>query len=431
MKRIFSICLACVLVLYYSPMCVADWYNSSIESISLLGKVKYNVSKYGDDLETNLIDIKPIITDFNLSNNSVQIKGQADLYNGNTMFYIEGSVFKTYDNNIVCEACDKNGNFDVLFLCLERNCQYNDYILHRGSINVNDLKGVYGLKLYLMKKGTRDIYLLEDINISVENSDNLLNNLPEIDYSSLNWFVNCFAPIQILVSDDEVSPLSEFTANTYTFTDTEVYAIGSDRIYLGFVLCATNVTPALSSQTTFSSGVSYTPTATSTNPAYANSQRAADMFRVSDIEVTALIGQGNYLQSISWGAAGTEAPSLNSSISFGITLSAGVYGVSLNSSPSYYTPITIGSTASICNSGSCSYPNNMPRKAQAMYSGLTFINEGDNASLNVIANKITEATDFFDCYQTNWSFNIYRKNSLGYYALLQSGNVYCTSYFNS
>lgn len=187
----------------------------------------------------------------------------------------------------------------------------------------------------------------------------------------------------------------------------------------------------MTSQTTFSSGVSYTPTATSTNPAYANPQRAADMFRVSDIEVTALIGQGNYLQSLSWGAAGTEAPSLNTSISFGITLSAGVYGVSLNSSPSYYTQITMGSTAVICNSGSCSYPNNMPRKAQAMYSGLTFINEGDNASLNVIANKITEATDFFDCYQTNWSFNIYRKNSLGYYALLQSGNVYCTSYFNS
>lgn len=210
-----------------------------------MGKVKYNVSEYGDDLEIDLIDIKPIITDFNLSNNSVQIKGQADLYDDDTTFCIEGAVFKTYDGNIVCETCDKNGNFDVLFLCLERNCQYNDYILHRGNIDVNDLKGAYGLKLYLMKKGTRDIYLLEDINVGVENSDNLLNTLPEIDYSSLNWFVNCFTPIQILVSDNEVSTLSELTTNTYTFTDTEVYAIGSDRIYLGFVLYATNIPPLI------------------------------------------------------------------------------------------------------------------------------------------------------------------------------------------
>lgn len=432
MKKFISMVLVLTMLLNFSCLCAADGDVISIQSVSLLGKMKHSASEYGDDLEIGLVNIEPTIGEFSFAGDEVWVNGQADFDDTGSSFNIVGTAFKTYDNHIVCDAYDSSGNFDVLFLCVEKRCQYNDYILYRNHNGINDLKGDYGFKLYLMKKGTRDIYLLEDPDVVIPNCDYLLSNLTETGYSSLNWFVNCFSPIQILIDDgDGILPASELTTNTYTFTDTEIYAIGSDRIYLGFVLYATNVTPALTSQTTFSSGVSYSPTATSTNPAYANPQRAADMFRVSDIGVTALIGQGNYLQSISWGAAGTEAPSLNSSISFGVTLSAGAFGVTLDFSPSYYMPITIGSTATICNNSNCSYPNRMPRKAQTTYTGLTFINEGDNASLNTVATKIAEATDVFDCYQTNWTFNIYRKNSSGYYAFLQSGNLYCTSYFNS
>lgn len=436
MKKILVIWLsALIMTSIMSCVCsgaaiVVPGYDE-VNVSSLIGKTNYNVSVYGDNLDSDLVSADPTLNYFYFSGNSVYVNGYVNNGNEDTKFNLQGTAYKTYDDNIVCNVNDTTGNYVVLFLCIEKKTDYNDYILFREPGNIQQLQsGEYGLKIYLQREGTREISLLEDVNVSISNVDNILSTIESTDYSSMNWFVSCFLPISTSdQTENLISPASLVTNNTFTYWDTEVYAIGSDRIYLGIQMIATNTTPPLSSQTTFSSLVEYYPIVSSTNPAYADPQRAADMFRVQNIGVTAMIGQGYYLQYASWNASGYTTPALNMSLNFGISLSYGPLGASLEASPSYYVPVYFGSSTILCGS-TCSYPYSMPRRAQTMYTGLSFANTGDQAGLTVIANNIPEMSNKFDCYQTNWTFDIYKKNPWGIYSYLISDNLYCTSYFN-
>lgn len=428
---VISIIIFCVTSAVYCSAAIDSLEFDEINAQHLMGKTNCNVSLYGDDLEDNMVTNAPVISQFRINDNMIMVNGLVNSWDNNTSFCLQGKVYKTYDGNIVCNASDTTGKYDVLFLCLEKKSDYNDYILLRDREDEQyDLKGDYGLKIYLLRKGTREISILEDTDVKVSNINRILVNAEETDYSCMNWFTNCFIPISSDTNaEDSVSPLSVITTGNFTYWDTEVYAIGSDRIYLGLQILATNTTPPVYDQTTFSCKIEYNPIADSTNPAYANPQRAADMFRVHNIGVVFMIGQGYFLQEAAWGAYGCTTPSLNPSLSFGISLSYGVVGGSISVQPSYYVPVTLGALTDLCGYGS-SYPYSMPRRAQTFYSGLAFANTGDEASLSVRITNIPEISDKFACYQTEWTFDIHKKGAWSGYSYSLSDHVYCTSYFN-
>ena len=237
-------------------------------------------------------------------------------------------------------------------------------------------------------------------------------------------------PYQCCNVEDPISMLSVLTQGTYTYWDTDIYSIGSDLIYLGFQIIATNTTPQISGQTTFSCKIQYYPIASSTNPAYADPQRAADMFRVNNIGVISMIGQGYFLQQATWGAYGYTTPSLDLSLSFGISLSYGALGGSVSAQPSYYVPVYFGTMQDLVGIGS-NYPYAMPRRAQTLYSGLSFANTNNEASLSVVVTDIPVISSKTDIFQTEWTFDVYKKSAWGVYSYSSSDHLYCTSYFNS
>ena len=436
MKKIIGIFITLLVFCITSALycsASADFYGfDEVHAYHLLGKTNYNVSIYGDDLEDNMVTNKPVINEFRIYKNKAIVNGFVDSDNIDTRFCLQGEVYRTYNDHIVCFANDTTGKYDVMFLCLEKKKDYNDYILLRKSGDKQyDQRGDYGLKIYLLRNGTREISILEDTNIIVSNVNKILSQVEETDYSSMNWFTNCFKPLSSSNNgNDSVSPSSELTQGTFTYWDTDVYAIGSDLIYLGFQIIATNTTPPVSGQTTFSCIIQYYPLASSTNPAYAEPQRAADMFRVNNIGVISVIGQGYFLQQASWGAYGYTTPSLNLSLNFEISLSSGVLGGSISAQPSYDVPVYFGAMEDLVKNGS-SYPYSMPRKAQTLYSGLSFANTNDEASLSVVVTDIPVISSKTDIFQIEWTFDIYKKNAWGIYSYSSSDHVYCTSYFNS
>ena len=337
-----------------------------VSDVDVIGKTSVNTSVYGYDLEDNMTVNSPIIDEVTIEDSRIAVSGYIDSNDTSTYFNLSGRVYKTYDGNIVCDAYDESDKYDVVFLCLEKTQQYNDYVLYRDSpIALQNEIGDYGLKIYLMKKGTRDISILEDVDITIDNANQLLEELEETEYSNLNWFTNCFEP----VTDDVASPLSDVTHNYYVYYDSDLYWFGSVYARLGLTLTATNNTPAVGTTgtTLFTANLNHNYNVDASNPSYNNPLRAEGYFRVENIGVEATIGQGYYLQNIAWNGEGASSLSASLSLSAYIGISGRYGGASISISPT---------TVSFQKNNWCNlvtnYVNNntVPRRASTTFTNL-------------------------------------------------------------
>ena len=392
--------------------------GKSVIAENTIGKTNINTSVYGYDLEDNMVEETPNVSSFTIQGSNVNVSGYVNENDLNTAFNLTGAAYKTFDNNIVCNVIDTTGNYDVLFLCLEKGQENNDYILYRNA--GNGVKGDYGLKVYLMKKGTRDISIIEDTNVEIINVQNILDNLEETDYSNLNWFTSCFEPIP------EVEP-ANVTKKEYQFIDTEVYYFGSVQVKLGVILTATNDTPTVSNQASFTSKLQHSYYVYSTNPSYNQPARAEGYFRVENINISSTVGQGYYIQQIHWNGAG--ATTLSASLSLNAYIGYGsIFGgnITLSSSPKSFKK---DNWLNLIDRDATDY--NRPRRADTKYTNLIISTPSHYADFSATITNATNATDKFKCYQTIWSFDITKKNSwAGYSSYKTNQSVTCTSYFS-
>lgn len=398
-----------------------------VSDVDVIGKTSVNTSVYGYDLEDNMTVNSPIIDEVTIEDSRIAVSGYIDSNDTSTYFNLSGRVYKTYDGNIVCDAYDESDKYDVVFLCLEKTQQYNDYVLYRDSpIALQNEIGDYGLKIYLMKKGTRDISILEDVDITIDNANQLLEELEETEYSNLNWFTNCFEP----VTDDVASPLSDVTHNYYVYYDSDLYWFGSVYARLGLTLTATNNTPAVGTTgtTLFTANLNHNYNVDASNPSYNNPLRAEGYFRVENIGVEATIGQGYYLQNIAWNGEGASSLSASLSLSAYIGISGRYGGASISISPT---------TVSFQKNNWCNlvtnYVNNntVPRRASTTFTNLKIATPSHYASFNAYVTNDSYVSSKFKCYQTYWTFDITKKNAwLGYSTDKSGEHLYCTSYFN-
>ena len=394
---------------------------SNIVTNNLIAKTNYNTSIYGTDLEENMVEEKPIITSFSIDNNIISVSGAVDSTDNTTHFCLEGQAYKTFDNNIVCNVTDTTNTYDVIFLCLEKKQEYNDYLLYRNSeSDVTNLMGNYGLKIYLMKKGTRNISIIEDLSIDISNVDNILASLYETDYSNLNWFTNCFEPVP------EAIPYN-VTTREYQFIDSVTYYFGTVAVKLGIILEATNDTPTISNQASFTSKLEHSYYVYSDNPSYNQPARAEGYFRVENLNIETGIGQGYYIQQVHWNGAGDTSSAISGTLNLYIGYGS-VVGGNITFSSAYKTfnrDNWLNLIDSSCNS------NNMPRQVKTEYDGLIISTPSHYADFSATIINSTNAPDKYKCYQTIWKFDITKKGTWGNYSSYRTNqSLTCTSYFS-
>lgn len=396
--------------------------SNQIIANEIIGKTSIDTSIYGDDLEYNMVEESPGISNFSIKDRIVNIVGYVDSNDSNTEFCLTGIAYRTYDNNIVCDAMDSSGKYDVVFVCLEKKQEYNDYILYRDNLNemMNEM-GEYGLKIYLMKKGTRDLSILEDLNVEITNISEILNNLDETDYSKLNWFTYCFLP-----THDESDNIEPYSTNTtsYTYWDDKYY-IGTDTIQLGVKLKATNDTPAVANNTDFTSKLEFEFVIETSNPAYNNPYRGDGHFRIENVKIQALIGQGYYIQHIAWNGDGEGITNLSPSLGVSVGISYGVLGANISISPTTYS-LNKDNTLNLVDS-QCDYNTKMPRQVEIEYDNI--ILSGQRHYLDFLAHVVDndKISEKFKMYQTYWTFDVATK---GYYnfSVVDSNHLYCTNW---
>lgn len=402
----------------------------SVNNVNMLGKTNIDTSIYGYDLEDNMIENTPELNKIQIVDNEITVNGCVDAENKNTDFNLIGTVYKTNDGNIVCDAYDSTNKYDVIFLCLERTQEHNDYVLYRDTPELlSETIGDYGLKIYLMKKGTRDISILEDVNVTIDNQNQLLTNIEQTEYSNLNWFTKCFEPIND-DNNDVPTPISAITQTTYTYCDSELYWFGSTTVELGVVLTATNNTPNVGStgSTLFTSNLNHDYFVYSTNPSYNQPARASGHFRIENIRAEGTIGQGYYLQQIAWNGNGENSISFVS-LSAYIGLSGRFGGASI--SPSFEV-ISFEKDNWYNLVNNFVSPTSVPRMASTSYTNLIISTPNHYASFNAMVtnDNLVPTSDKFKCYQTIWTFDITKKGLWGYSPDKYNQQLYCTSYFN-
>lgn len=422
-KKLLTCTLSMLMLFNVTSFYVSAESGEEILLNELVGKTKFNSSIYGYDLEDNMIVESPDVGSFTINDDIVNVSGFVDTTDSNTSFNLVGTAFKTYDNNIVCNVVDTTNKYDVIFLCLEKKQEHNDYILYRNSSeDIEEYMGDYGLKIYLMRKGTRDISILEDLDVQIPDLSSTLVDLEETEYSNLNWFTYCFEPIP--EESASVMP-TNVTTTRYTYWDSDTYFFGSVTASLGIKLTATNDTPNVSNTTNFTSKLEHEYLVNASDSSYNNPLRAAGYFRVEDIGIEATVGQGYYLQQVRWNASG--ASTISSSKSLNLSIGYGLAGYTVSATTRSFKK---ENWLNLVNS-ECVYYSNMPRHANTEYDDLIISTPSHYADFSAIVVNIPEYTDKFKCYQTKWTFDITKKNFWAGYSTVKSNQyLYCTSYFS-
>lgn len=423
-RKFLSLTLAVIMCLVLKENYVFADNGESIAVSGLEGKTGINVSVCGDDLEKNMVDEAPLVTSFTFAGNAVNVCGCVDLNDKNTEFSLSGTAYRTYDNNIVVDAADTNNKYDVVFLCLEKKQEYNDYILHRDDLrSISDQMGEYGLKIYLMEKGTRNISIMEDLDVEIPNIYSILSVLDETGYSKLNWFENCFAPITD--SEDNIEPYA-VTHGEYTYWG-DAYFIGSGvRIQMGIKVKGTNDAPAFTNKTSITSKMEIEYLIKASDPAYNNPARAEDEYQITNIKIKSSIGQGYYLQRVMWNGSGIGSISVGSSLSLSVGISKGAFGADISFSPNL-RDFKKENWVNLVNS-ECDGNLKMPRVAETKYDNITLrhLDHYLDFCADVVNN--TNISEKFKAYSVCWTFDVQQKGLWGYSSVEKSKEMICVNW---
>lgn len=426
--KAISISMSALLFLTVSKGFIYAKSENQIILNKIEGKTSINASIYGDDLEKNMVNEHPSISVFTLNNNNVTVSGFINTDDKDTAFVLSGIAYKTYDNNIIFDAVDINNKYDVIFLCLEKKQEYNDYILHRDDLSIVSSKmGDYGIKIYLMEKGTRNISIIEGLNVEITNIESALSNIKETEYSRLNWFENCFEAKKDENSNNNIDTLSTHTTE-YTYWGDSYYLGSSNvKIQMGIKLVATNDTPSFTNGTFFASKLELKYVIKASDPAYNNPARVEDEYRVKNVKVQASVGKGYYMQSVWWNGSGYGSIGASVALSLSVGISYGALGASISVSPNI-REFQKDNWLNLVNS-ECDGYLKMPRKVETKYDNITLGLQSHYLDLSTYVVNNTKISEKFKAYALVWTFDVLKKGAWGYNSVVESKELYCTDFF--
>ncbi|MCM3619809.1 hypothetical protein M3936_19750 [Sutcliffiella horikoshii] len=237
---------------------------------------------------------------------------------------LDGELFVSrHSNNLaIGELTDKTGNFEVLYFGIDAREDKSKTL----SFN-NSMKSAKNLvKIYLLKKDTKDFYYFEIDKPSFLDGTYFegnfeLNNNKEAAFELENWYTKALEPIDFTVeevieednlSSDEFSILntrrSTYTSRNYTATYTVLGEYVFERIQLRHYL-AYDDAPA-STLNTWTTKLSVTSKSTSSViPDYNGNNSSMEVGRYGSATIRAKTSTYEGIDSMSWAASATKKQS--------------------------------------------------------------------------------------------------------------------------
>ncbi|SDX54610.1 hypothetical protein [Paenibacillus sp. CF384] len=203
----------------------------SVENKDLGGTTVLNLNPRGDNYNDVTLQEKTglIVQDADVTSSTIELKGY--LSNTNKPIDIYATLKKPdYTNEMVVgDAEDKAGNYEVVFLGIDKKPQSSLTFNH--SFNASDEV----LKVYLMEKDTRNFTIIETTDFKDIINENTVfqnvNSLPEADHEDVFWYSKILAPEMV----NSIQPRSIVTGHsdkTYTVS----YAAAGQTIYEEMVI---------------------------------------------------------------------------------------------------------------------------------------------------------------------------------------------------
>lgn len=178
------------------------------ESINLVGKTYLDLDAKGKDLEKDNYEETTIsVKDFTVKDKLIRLKGEVTYNDKSIPFDFEGELLKgrKSDNVLIGKLEDRDENFDVIHFSID-NEHENTISLDKTKVKTAQKDSDVLLKLYLLKKGTRDFTVIEELDPTFIDRDIFKDakKLEKADHIEQFWYSKIIKPeIEIVDEIDD------------------------------------------------------------------------------------------------------------------------------------------------------------------------------------------------------------------------------------
>ncbi len=408
-KKILSIIVSAFLLITIFQSTLVSAANSKTD---LDGKVNLSLSEDGKNLYNDLRNAKLDLNTLFVDNEKASFSGTVS-YEGNAYeINASGEVGKGYLSGagLIGKLTDSANNFDIAYFTIE-DAATGDRIFVAPN-----LKNKKVIKIYLIRKNTREIIMFEEDYKKIEHNKKYnvnynINNVKMAERGADYWFLGLVKPEQNTI----VSPSA-----TYDKTDTATHSETSwmaDRWITTSIVVkqSTTVTDVHAGQARSYTKLQPTLKTDSNYLAYVDDWAP---YSVENIKMKAACGSGDRILEHSWAGQSHKGFSVSASISAGISF--GLPGVQFASvdasiSPSFSQTVVLGDweyiPASTNSSGSTVYP----KRSDFTYPSGHYLRDNNqyyDYSINVAAINGDAGYRYMDFY---WTFDIYERDGWGFY----------------
>jgi len=397
----------CVLFLGQTTpiLCFAE-ESTNFETFSnpviIAGMENEELSKDGKNLFFNSQDSFMMIDSLNVSEDNISINGSIE--NDDT-FHILGKIYKadSEGKDYVVLGEDYNNNYDIAYLAFESTDAAIDLltqdISRKGDNN-------YVLKIYLMRKNTRHIYIYEYFcKLDGFNTSNMADPICTM------WFKNIVEPE---IETECPMPYGETSLKRIEEYRTETYWLGDRWTRTGYkVYVLTVVDEGLRGPGEIHSNLQFERIAESNYPAYQAKEWAG--YRLQNAKCKYEVNSGYFIKEIS--CAGQTASTAIGTADIAVTIGFGVAGASVN--------LSLGLEEVDGHFGEYVFLPNRADLYPKMVTTDVFPNslsiEEDSYTARVRTTNIDSCSNYVDDISVTWTYDIYEKNAFAIYTEKECG----------
>ncbi len=391
--------LVCVTILFIGSINVHAQENEGNDflcsQVTVEGIKNDNLSLDGKNLHLNSEKSFLNIDSFQVSGDNVSFSGSIE---DRGAFHIIGKVYQAADHNgyYIVKGTDAGQNYDVLQIMFEK--LGGETTLFTGNISQKDNHN-YVLRIYMMKKNTRQIYLYEyfcDLDgLSGENV---------IDPTAIMWFRDIVEP----EVDNSVMPYAETYREIVVDSIAETFWMGNCWVKAGYKVYATTVvSDGYRHGGTHSSTLKFERLIDSNGAAYRDPELAG--YRVENAVCELEVKDGYYITEHGWSFKAAPVVSTTSSLYFNIGY--GMKGASVNWSLGIER-VNVDAGQFIATPD---YINPYPKIISSDVFPSSLSNEDHYYTVKISTGDIENCSTFDDTLYVKWTFDIYQKNDWGIY----------------
>ncbi len=400
--------LVCVTILLIGSINVHAQENEENDflcsQVTVEGIKNENLSLDGKNLHLNSEKSFLNIDSFQVTGDNASFSGSIE---DRDAFHIIGKVYQAADHDgyYIVKGTDASQNYDVLQIMFEK--LGGETTLFTGNISQKDNHN-YVLRIYLMKKNTRQIYLYEyfcDLDgLSGENV---------IDPAAIMWFKDIVEPE---VVTDLPSCLSFGDTKEEVVIDymAEKFWMGDCWVKVGYkVYVVTVVDGGYRDGGEVDTKLKFERIAESSGAAYRDPGLAG--YRIQNAACEFEVKDGYFMKSLLW--SGKANSTISNDVSIYFNIGFGMKGASVNLSAGLQKVSgTYGNYIPLPEPGNL-YPKTV--SSEKFPSNLSTETHYYGAKVQTVC--LAECPNYIDEITVKWTFDVYEKNTWGFFVEQKNG----------